>query len=408
MRFKNSYEVIEKIEMKKRNGIALRKFKAYMQSIGDPQFQLKCIHIGGTNGKGSTTNNICEVLMEAGYKVGMFTSPYLETHHDRIRVNGNFIPDEKIVQYANEEYDTWVEYDLSMFEIDMYIATRFFVEEKVDYAVFEVGMGGDRDATNIIHPLVSAITNIGMDHNEFLGDTYCEIAEKKAGIIKENSALITTEKRADCLSLFKEVCKEKNATFIICEEPTNVYSDTSLHYDYKAFKNIVQPTLAIYQANNGSLAIETLCYLRKNGFVNFSDEQLYAGLAKAKWKGRFEVISENPMIILDGAHNREGMDALVNSAKDIKDLKILFTALKDKPHHDMLAKLCSISNDVTVCEFDFPRADRAENIAKGFDVNVIADYQKAIEHVLTKKGPTLICGSLYFISLVREYLTRKA
>lgn len=404
MKFENSYEVIKKIEMKKRNGIALRKFKAYMNSLNNPQFQLKCIHVGGTNGKGSTSNDIATVLMEAGYKVGLFTSPYLETHHDRIRINDCFIPDEVIVSYANEQYDAWVEYDLSMFEIDMYIATRYFVENNVDYAVFEVGMGGDRDATNIIDPMVSAITNIGMDHNEFLGDTYTEIAEKKAGIIKENRALITTETREECVSVFKKVCEEKNAVYISCQKPENVMIDTKLHFDYKEYKNVTQPTLALYQATNASLAIEVLDYLRKNDFICLSDAQLYSGLAKAKWKGRFEVMCEKPLIIVDGAHNREGMDALISSAKNIPDLKILFTALKDKPHHEMLEKLLTISKDVTVTEFDFPRADLAENIAHGFDVKVIKDYKEAIDSLISKEGATLICGSLYFISIVRDYL----
>ena len=404
MKFNTSYEVIEKIEMKKRNGIALRKFKQYMHSLDDPQLQLKCIHVGGTNGKGSTSNNIATVLMEAGYKVGLFTSPYLESHHDRIRINGNCIPDETIVLYANEQYDVWQEYDLSMFEIDMYIAVRYFVENKVDYAVFEVGMGGDRDATNIIDPMVSAITNIGMDHTEFLGNTYLEVAAKKAGIIKENRALITSEERDECVRYFKQVCKERNATFIRCERPTNIHIDTKLHFDYKQYANIEQPTLALYQATNASLAIETLDYLRSNGFIVVSDAQLYSGLAKAMWKGRFEVVSEKPLIIVDGAHNKEGMDALVASAKVLPNLKIVFTALKDKPHHEMLEKLCSISNDITVCEFAFPRADSAQNIAEGFDVKVIPDYREAISKAIQTEGPTLICGSLYFISLAREYI----
>lgn len=404
MKFENSYEVIEKIEMKKRNGIALRKFKAYMQSLNNPQYQLKCIHVGGTNGKGSTSNAIATVLMEAGYKVGLFTSPYLETHHDRIRINDCYIPDEVIVSYANEQYAMWCEYDLSMFEIDMYIATRYFVENNVDYAVFEVGMGGDRDATNIIDPMVSAITNIGMDHNEFLGDTYTEIAEKKAGIIKENRALITSETRKECIEVFEKVCKEKKAQLIFCESPTNVYIDHKLHFDYKNYKDVIQPTLALYQAQNASLAIEILEYLRKNNFVNVSDVQMYTGLSKAKWKGRFEVMCENPLIIVDGAHNKEGIEALVSSAKNLDSLKILFTALKDKPHHEMLERLCTISKDITITEFAFPRADTAENIAKGFDVKVIKDYKEAITSLLSYEGTTLICGSLYFISIVREYL----
>lgn len=406
MKFKTSYEVISLIEQKKRNGIALRKFKNFMDSIGNPQFALKCIHIGGTNGKGSTSNDVAMILQEAGYKVGLFTSPYLETHHDRIRINGSYIPDEAIVDYANRYYDDWVSYDLSMFEIDMYIATQYFIDHSVDYAIFEVGMGGDRDATNIISPLVSAITNVGLDHMEYLGNTYVEIATKKAGIIKEKTAFITNEKKAECLSLFKSVCDEKSTQMIECDVPTNICIEKELTFDYKQFKKIKQPTLAAYQAQNASLAIEIVEYLRNHQEVVISDKDIYEGLHKAIWKGRFEVVHHDPLVIVDGAHNNEGMEALVSSLSLFPKLKIVFTALKDKPHHEMLEKLLTVSQDITVCEFDFPRAAKAEDIANGYPVTVISDYKQAIREAMQKNEVVLVCGSLYFISEAREFIMK--
>lgn len=410
MKFTNSYEVIELIEQKKRNGIALRQLKNFMASVGNPQFKLKCIHIGGTNGKGSTTNMTATVLKEAGYRVGTFTSPYLETHHDRIRINDKFIEDEVIVNYANQYYDEWIKYDLSMFEIDMFIATMYFVENQVDFAIYEVGLGGEQDATNIIDPIVSAITNIGLDHTEYLGNTFEEICKAKAGIIKENRALITSECKQECLDIFKDVCNQKHCEFIQCEKPVNVCVGDELEFDYKEYQKIKQPTLASYQAMNTSLAIEILNYLKQHQYINLDVQTMYDGIHKAIWKGRFEIVSKKPLIIVDGAHNNEGIDALAKSCKPFKHIKILFTALKDKPNREMLEKLLNITSDVTVCEFDFYRAEKAKIIAGNAPVSIIENYKEAIDDLIENTNDNeliLICGSLYFISVVRDYITQK-
>lgn len=407
MKFKTSYEVITLIEQKKRNGIALRNFQSFMQSIGNPQHLLQCIHIGGTNGKGSTTCVCASILEEAGYKVGTFTSPYLETHHDRIRINNQFIEDEKIVSYANQYYEDWVTHDLSMFEIDMFISVLYFVENKVDFVVFEVGLGGEQDATNIIHSLVSAITNIGMDHMEYLGNTYSSIASTKAGIIKENTTFITSEKREECLTIFKDICKQKNSIMIQCEEPQNIIIEKELQFTYKGM-SITQPTLAKYQAMNSSLAMEIILCLQRNKHIHVTNEQILSGIQKAKWKGRFEILQEDPLIIIDGAHNQEGIQALVQSAKSIKDIRILFSALQDKPYASMLECLFEISEDISVCTFDFYRAASLEELYTDKRIRTFQNETEAIDTLLKEKDtPLLICGSLYFISEVRAYILNK-
>ncbi len=406
MKFTNSKQVIDKIEVKKRNGMQLLSLKAFMEEVGNPHKQLKCIHVAGTNGKGSTVNAMNHVLMEAGYRVGTFTSPYLESHHDRIRINDRFIEDQAIVDYANTYYEKWVEYDLSMFEIDMFIAAQYFVDHKVDLAIFEVGMGGDRDATNIIMPMISVITNIGLDHMEFLGNTYREIAQKKAGIIKPGVPLVTMERREECLDVFAKTCESMHSQMIVCLDPTDVFVDTELHFTYNK-EAFVQQTLAYYQAKNASLAIEALWQLRKNNHVNFTDEQLHQGIYKAIWKGRFEQISETPRVIIDGAHNVEGMKALVDSCRNYDNIRVLFSALADKPYGQMIDLLKEISDDVTVCEFDFPRAAEAEIIAAGKDVNIIKDYRKAIHQLMDDDHILLVCGSLYFIADVRDMFMKK-
>ncbi|MDF9824572.1 dihydrofolate synthase/folylpolyglutamate synthase [Breznakia sp. PF5-3] len=406
MVFKNSYEVIEAIEVKKRNGIDLKSFKAFMDSLDNPQWKLKCIHVGGTNGKGSTTNVMRSILQKAGYKVGTFTSPYLERHHDRIRINDVFIEDEVITQYANVYYEEWLKFDLSMFEIDMFIAVKYFLDHQVDIAIFEVGLGGDQDATNIVDPMVSVITNIGLDHMEFLGNTYASIATAKAGIIKKNRALVTSEKREECLTIFKNKCKEMNVKMLECGEIENIIVDKELAFDYKGF-HVKQNTLAKYQALNTALAIETMLYLRNHDLVDISDEDILKGIYDAKWKGRFEVIQKHPLVIIDGAHNEEGIKALVDSCQNYDNIRILFSALVDKPYDKMLDALLSLTEDVTVCEFPFVRAASAETISKDHDVRIIKDYKEAIHALMDEAHTLLICGSLYFISDVRNYFFEK-
>ncbi|MFV0381468.1 MAG: bifunctional folylpolyglutamate synthase/dihydrofolate synthase [Breznakia sp.] len=405
MKFTHSQEVIERIENKRRNGIELRQFKAFMKAIGNPQNSLQSIHVAGTNGKGSTVNNLRSIFEEAGYNVGCFTSPYLETHHDRIRINNVNIPDARIVKYANAYYDRWLCYDLSMFEIDMFIATMYFVEEKVDYAIFEVGLGGTLDATNILDPLVSVISNIGKDHMEYLGDTYTSIAQAKAGIIKEGKVLITAEKRDVCLQVFHAQCARKHTRMICTQEVKDMCVDEELSFTYRGVL-YKQDTKAKYQALNASLAIETILYLRAQQGIEISHHQIQEGIYNAHWKGRFEVLRKQPLLLIDGAHNVEGVCALIDSLQDYDNINILFSALKDKPYSEMLTILERVSSRIYVCEFPFYRSQKASIIAQGHDVTCIEDYEAALAYLLAKEEPLLICGSLYFISLVRNKLMK--
>lgn len=402
--FKDSNEVIQHIEeITKHRVYELNNFKDYMNSIDNPQYKLKCIHIGGTNGKGSTTNYIRSILQSAGYKVGTFTSPYLETHMDRIRINDEFISDATLVRYANENYEQWIKANLSMFEIDMSIAVHYFIDNKVDIAIFEVGLGGSVDATNIINPWVSVITNIGLDHTDYLGDTYELIAKAKAGIIKYDRALICGETKPECLEIFKEETHKKRSHLEMIKEIKNIRIDNKIVFDYDDMQDIELSTLAKYQTHNAALAIETIRYLNAKGLIRINNNDIYNGLKNTFWKGRFEVVNTNPLIIIDGAHNNQGIKALVDSCSIFDNVSIIFTALKDKTYTQMLEMLCSISDDVTISEFDFIRAAKAEDIAKGFNVKIEKDYKKAISLALMKDNVTIITGSLYFISLVREY-----
>ncbi|MEG0314646.1 MAG: folylpolyglutamate synthase/dihydrofolate synthase family protein [Erysipelotrichaceae bacterium] len=409
--FKNSDEVIACIEERTKNrNYGLANFEAYMNTCGNPQLKLKCIHVAGTNGKGSTTNYLRSMLQSAGYKVGTFTSPYLETHLDRIRINDSFIEDQAIVDYANNHYDTWMEHDLSMFEIDMYMAVRYFLENNVDIAIFEVGLGGRLDATNIIKPMISVITNIGLDHMQYLGNTYESIAKEKGGIIKTATPLVTGEIKQSCLDVFEGICKTTGSELIRVKQPTNIkyhQSNSTLSFDYQQYNDLTISSLAKYQCYNASCALATILKLQELQLIKITEDKIRLGLLQGVWKGRFEVVSTNPLIIIDGAHNNQGISALVESLPIFKDVHIIFSALKDKSTDDMMELLLQACSDITVTEFEFYRAQTATLLAKDFPVKIEPNWKKAIEEAYNLDRTTIITGSLYFISQVREYIKQR-
>ncbi len=406
-RFTTYDQVHDFIASQKDRVYALDNFRRFMNDLCDPQKLLKTIHIGGTNGKGSTTNYIRSVLQKEGYQVATFTSPVLETRLEIMRINNQHIQEDEIILYANRYMSLWLEYELSMFEIEVFIAIMFFIKHQVDFAIFEVGLGGELDATNIVSPIVAVNTNIGLDHTEYLGDTYEKIAQTKGGIIKDYIPFITGEKKQSCLHVFQNICQQHHSPFIQVQAIENVHDTAQqVTFDYRGY-HIVLNTSARYQNENSALAIEVLLYLRENGYIQFDEQTLIDGLKEAIWAGRFEIVGKNPLMIIDGAHNKEGMEAFFQSAKKYKDIKIIFSALKDKDTHAMLELLLQLTNDVTVCEFDFYRAKSAIHLAESFPVKIEKDWKKAIDEAFSHKGVVFITGSLYFISQVRPYILKK-
>lgn len=402
--FERCSDAISAIESKRRNHGDLSSLKAIMNELNNPQDSIKSIHVAGTNGKGSTTDFIRSVLQSAGYKVGTFTSPYLVSHHDRIRINNVNISDERLLEYIHITEKYWDTHELNMFDIDMIIASLYFKDEEVDFAIFEVGMGGRLDATNILnHPLVSVITNIGKDHMQFLGDTLEKIAYEKAGIIKDNVDCITACDDMGCIEVFKDVCKSKHSKLICIDAIQNIQREEGISFEYKNQSYHLRSN-ASYQCKNAALAIEVINKLNEEKIVSIEDEIIKNGLDYTEWAGRFEVMRKDPLVIIDGAHNVHGMNALVDSLKGYENIKIIFSCLADKNGKEMLSKLMTITSDITVCDFDFYRADSSERLASGFDVKVEKDYQKAIMDALNHDGTLVISGSLYFVSVVRKYL----
>lgn len=406
--FTDVKQAVEQIEQRKNRGYGLAHFKDYMKTLENPHLKLKSIHIAGTNGKGSTTNDIRSVLQKAGYRVGSFTSPYMISHFDRIRINDCDIPQERFLTLVNRYYESWIKWDLSMFEIDMCIACIYFLEEQVDYAVFEVGLGGRLDATNILYPLVSVITNIGLDHMEFLGDTKEKIAAEKAGIIKDKIPVITGEPSEECLQVFQNIAKLHHSEVIKVKNITALKEEAGgIQFSYGNYQNIQLSSHAAYQSKNAALAIEVLTYLQNHELIRIEETALREGLREANWIGRFEILQEEPLLLLDGAHNAHGIQALVDSLKGRDHIEVIFSVLKDKNFMEMLTLLQTISKDIVVTPFYNERSLDMHLLQNYEGVRYMESYQAAIQEGLAHKKNLVITGSLYFISEVRAYLLKE-
>lgn len=396
---KTAQEWVMFIESRTSRGHGVDYFRSYMNDLNIPYQNLKCVHIAGTNGKGSTTNYLRNILQTAGYQVGTFTSPYLIHHYDRIRINDIDISEDTFLDIAKRYGQSWIDYDLGMFEIDMMIACVYFLESHVDICIFETGLGGRLDMTNIIYPMVCAITNIGMDHMQILGDTYEQIAYEKAGIIKANIPVITMEQKPKCLEVFQQVASQQNALFVpmslieVCNQEPLCFIHRQNIYELSS--------RAIYQCENAALALELSYYLKD---YSISDEHRQKGL-QTIWKGRFEVLRDEPLFIIDGAHNVAGIEALLKSLDDQKPVTFLFSALKDKNFEEMLSLLKQRSDDVRVTLFENKRAFQKKDIHEA--VQFYDDYHLALDELWKLNKRVVVTGSLYFISEVRAYLLNK-
>ena len=389
---------------------SFEKFQKYIQLHNPDVTKLRYIHVAGTNGKGSTCNFLCDCLIEAGYKVGVFSSPHLVTHQDRICINHQWIPDEDLLRLVNERQALWEKYHLSMFEIDFDMMILYFSRSHVDYVVLEVGLGGRLDATNVIeNPLASVIVSIGMDHMERLGNTLEEIATEKAGIIKPNHLVISGETKGVTSQKIQQIAQQKKAVLCWIEFPQKT-KDVPVQFVYRE-REYKLSSLADYQIHNAACAIETLYQLREKGLVSISNNQIQAGIERSQWAGRFDVVANEPMVIVDGAHNEHGTDALVGSINKLPHPCILvFAALKDKEYSAMIAKLKASVDEMIITQFDFYRAATATMLNTQSGLIVMEDWKQAIELACQKagkQGSVVVTGSLYFISEIVEFYQNK-
>ena len=289
--------------------------------LGHPEQNYPCVHVAGTNGKGSTSHMIASVLQEAGYRVGLYTSPHLKDFRERIKVNGELIPEEEVIRFIEENKNFLEEHSLSFFELTVGMAFDHFSREQVDIAVIEVGLGGRLDSTNIIRPLVSVITNIGLDHTQFLGETLEEIAFEKGGIIKQGVPVVIGEYQEKTFPVFKKLAGERNAPLYIADQGEEKPLKTDL--------------MGSYQERNVKTASKTLEIIKQLGF-GISSEALEHGLrhvvSNTGLKGRYQVLREQPKVICDTAHNREGLELVLDQVllEDYHDLHVGLGMVNDK------------------------------------------------------------------------------
>ena len=264
--------------------------------IGNPHKNFKSIHVAGTNGKGSCSHMLASVLQEAGYKVGLYTSPHLVDFRERIKINGEEIPEENVIQFIAKNKSFFEENYLSFFEMTVGLAFEYFSEEKVDFALVEVGLGGRLDSTNIITPEVSLITNIGLDHTQFLGDTLEKIAFEKGGIIKKNIPVVIGEYQKETLPVFNKLAEENDAELFLASE--------------LILESIASDLLGDYQKNNSKSVYQTIKVLQDKGF-SISDAAVQLGLSSVikntRLLGRWQILQDTPKTICDTAHNKEGL-----------------------------------------------------------------------------------------------------
>ena len=393
--------------------------------LENPHKDLKYIHVAGTNGKGSTSAYIAQMLKTAGYRVGLYTSPYLEKFTERIQVNNLDIPEKDLARItalvkiaADKMVESGIEHPTT-FEIVTSIAFIYFKEQDLDYVVLEVGLGGRYDSTNIIsNSLASVITTIDYDHTEILGDTLSEIAYQKAGIIKENGLVIMYPQKSEAESRILQVAEEKGARVV--KVPFDGIKFTSQTYlasifDFKLdkfdFKDIKITMISKYQIYNAATAITTIIELEKLYLVNISEEQIKEGLVKTKWKGRLETIRKDPIFLIDGAHNLQGIEQLVEAVKlfPYKKLIVGIGILKDKDFTHMIEKISLLASEVVVTEVNMPRKLDASILAfeiSKYNKNVYIekDIKRAILKCLDlakSEDMIVFCGSLYLIGEVR-------
>ena len=395
---------------------------------GNPHLKLKVIHIGGTNGKGSTIAFLKNMLGKMGLRVGVFSSPYLIHYTDQIAINEESIPEARL-ETLMVDYRSLLKgehaHDLqgtTEFEIITAIAYDYFASEQVDVAIMEVGMGGLLDSTNVCQPILTGITTIGLDHVALLGDSLEAIAEQKAGIIKQGVPLVTGHIAAEALAMIDQIAEEKQAARIVYGRDYQVsYHESIVTGEVFDYTSSVRQgcfqtgLLGLHQVENAGMALALLdTYCQEIGRELASNDLVAQALEETRWPGRLEVVSREPLMILDGAHNPHAIKALLATLKErFADYhkEILFTCIKTKALEDMLDLLETLpGTKITLTHFEDSRATDEKvlkELADSRNLNY-QDWQEFLDQKLSeneeKKTVRIITGSLYFLAQVRAYL----
>ena len=398
----------------------LSRTQELLRRLGNPEKKLKFIHIAGTNGKGSTAAMNASVLQKAGYRVGLYTSPYIFRFNERIQVNGEQIADEDvatITQYVKQHAEA-MEEKPTEFELVTAIGFEYFARQNCDIVVLEVGMGGALDSTNVIDaPEVAVITNIGLDHTEVLGDTVEKIAETKAGIFKEGCHAVIYRGTPSVEAVFERICEERNVRLHKADFASLKLKSHSLEgqvFDCGVRKDLALPLLGDHQLHNASVVLSIVDTLKDIGW-KITEENIREGLRDVSWPGRFDIVSRDPLFIIDGGHNPQCIEALVKNIEDYlagRNVIALTGVLADKDYGDMYKPVMPLVNQFVCITPPNPRKLEAAELAEHLTrvgakatacESVDAGVRKALE-LAGKDGVVLCFGSLYTIGDIRNAL----
>lgn len=413
MTYEESLEYIKKLKtLGSKPGLS--RVTELAEKMGNPQNNLKIVHVTGTNGKGSVCAMLDSILLNAGYKTGRFSSPWIEKINEYISVNGREISDDdfaKLVLKVKDKADQMAE-SPTEFEFISVAAFEYFKEENCDIVIAETGMGGLSDATNFIeNPILSIITGVAIDHTKFLGETIEEIATQKAGIIKEGAPVLFGGDEDSAYKVIEKAANKINSEVFATDEKSLDIISSDIYGNKFIYRGLeISTSLAgEYQQKNAMTAIDAADILTMQG-LDISDESIIDGLKDVKWKGRFEVLNENPLLIFDGGHNVNG---ILNFAKTVKDyfgdkkVNIITGILADKEYKKIAKILSMLADEVFTVTPDNTRALSAEKYAKVFEENGIKatafkNISDAVKTALKKSIPVFAVGSLYMYKDIKK------
>ena len=407
----------------------LSNTETMMEHLNHPEVGFRSIHVAGTNGKGSVSHFLASILQEAGYKVGLYTSPHLVDFRERIRINGEMIPQEKVVEFVDRNRAFFDKQQLSFFEMTVGLAFDYFRNEQVDIAVIEVGMGGRLDSTNVITPLLSVITNIGLDHTQFLGDTLEKIAAEKGGIIKPGVPVVIGQTQPETKPVFERIATERHSPITFADshwhiDPTWKLDGSrmvvELEHNGEDLGQLTSGLVGPYQMWNIATVCESVAQLRKGGILNISNEAFRHGIDKVvdntHLMGRWQVIGHQPLTICETAHNFDGINAMILglTGLEFKRLHIIYGCVNDKDYRSILSYLHSqldknhLHQDA-IWRFSQPSVQRALPVADlqqaahelGIDGDAFVNVNDALADARNKADAgdlILVTGSIFLVA----------
>lgn len=393
------------------------------EATGNAHKKLKCIHVAGTNGKGSVSHILAAAIQAHGYKVGLYTSPHYTDFRERIKINGVMIEESFVLDFINQYYHEVMQIQPSFFEMTVVLSFSYFAAQLTDYVVVEVGLGGRLDSTNIIHPLISVITNIGLDHTDMLGNTLQQIAFEKAGIIKHQIPVCIGEWHPDTEPVFTQKANENNAPFFFADRIAKAerfkHQPLSPFFNWIDSNSITHPLssdlLGFYQMKNLNTALCTLFFMKENKLIALNHDKIFEGIQSIKklvgMKGRMDIIANKPLIIFDSAHNADGIKVLLNefAGLSFRNIHFVYGTVKDKDLNTIFPLLPKKAKYYFCHANNLPRAKNSDELAEEakkynlqgeahhsvFSAFYQAQNQASPEDIIIVAGSIFILGELY-------------